>query len=189
MDNQLKQTQKAFSNSLFQNNNYQIERRHKETFTLQWIASSDGDTSINETLMEPFLIDRLSDIYLESFTTWHADLTNNNGLNIDVSDANEKLNRSSFVLKINEFSNSSGTNDTNINNRLVIPHEIPHSGSGNWHLNHRKVHKSRKLNYICSIDPTILTQITGTITGLTNSTGMFANNDRFIAEFVVIGRD
>ena len=97
---------------------------------------------------------------------------------------NERYNRSSFVLKINEFNNTSDTNDNNINNKLVISHEFPNSGT-----NYRKIHKSRKLNYICSINPTILTQITGSITGLTDSTGMFSNNDLMIVEFVIVSRD
>ena len=59
--------------SFYQNDGYQFERRDKKTFILKWIAGSANDTEINETLQEPLIIDCLSDIYLESFLTWHDD--------------------------------------------------------------------------------------------------------------------
>ena len=52
-----------------------------------------------------------------------------------------------------------------------------------------KSHKSKKLNYICSINPETITKITGKITGL-NKEAMFENTTpRAILEFIIISRD
>ena len=174
--------------SFYQNDGYQFERRDKKTFILKWIAGSANDTEINETLQEPLIIDCLSDIYLESFLTWHDDTNHNNGLNLD--DTDNLSDRSAFVLKINEFNNQGNSADSststtgNLFNKIIIPHVIP-SGQEDY----RKIHKSRKLNYICSMNPTTLSSLTGTITALDGTTGLFAVDDMFLAEFVIVARD
>lgn len=172
--------------SFYQNDGYHYERRDKKTFILKWVATSGNDTEINETLQEPLRIDRLSDIYLESFLTWHDDTNHDNGLNLD--DTTNLLDRSAFVLKINEFNNQGNSAESsttgNLFNKIIIPHVIP-SGQSNY----RKIHKSRKLNYICSMNPIKLSNLTGTITALDGSTGLFNTNDMFLAEFVIIPRD
>ena len=174
--------------SFYQNDGYQFERRDKKTFILKWIAGSANDTEINETLQEPLIIDCLSDIYLESFLTWHDDTNHNNGLNLD--DTDNLSDRSAFVLKINEFNNQGNSADSststtgNLFNKIIIPHVIP-SGQEDY----RKIHKSRKFNYICSMNPIKLSNLTGTITALDGSTGLFDTNDMFLAEFVIIPRE
>ena len=104
--------------AFYQNPGYQLERRNKKTFILKWVAASARDTVINKPLQEPLIIDRLSDIYLESFLTWHADTDHNDGLNLDsginLSD------RSAFVLKINEFNNQGNSSEGNTFNKIKI---------------------------------------------------------------------
>ncbi|MBG00935.1 MAG: hypothetical protein CL470_01545 [Acidimicrobiaceae bacterium] len=183
---QLNESQENAKLSFFKNPGYQFERRGKKTFILKWIAGSGKDTEINETLQEPLIIDCLSDIYLESFLTWHADTDNINGL--DLNRASNLSDRSAFVLKINEFNNQGNSAEPsttgNLFNKIIIPHVIPSGGT-----NYRKIHKSRKLNYICSMNPTKLSSLTGTITALDGSTGLFNTNDMFLAEFVIVPRD
>ena len=181
---QMQQAKDNAMMALYQNPGYQLERRNKKTFILR--VDSDGTIHFNKPLQEPLIIDRLSDIYLESFLTWHASTDSNDGLNLD--DISNLSDRSAFVLKINEFNHqgNSSVNDVNTQlfNKIIIPHVIE-AGETNY----RKIHKSRKLNYICSMNPTTLSSLTGTITALDGTTGLFAENDMFLAEFVIVARD
>ena len=179
------QMQQAKDNAMmafYQNPGYQLERREKKTFILR--VDSDGTINFNEPLQEPLIIDRLSDIYLESFLTWHFNTNADQGLKLN--DNSNLSDRSAFVLKINEFNNQGNSSEGNTFNKIVIPHVIPTSGQTGAY---RKIHKSRKLNYICSMNPTTLSSLTGTITALDGTTGLFAVDDMFLAEFVIVARD
>ena len=171
--------------SFYQNDGYQFERRDKKTFILKVL--SDGTINFNETLQEPLIIDRLSDIYLESFLTWHGPIDGSAG---GINFQTDFINKSAFVLNINELNNQGNSNlndnDTQLFNKIVIPHVIPTTDVTDPY---RKIHKSRKLNYICSMNPTKLTSLTGTITALDGSTSLFNTNDMFLAEFVIVPRD
>ena len=147
------QMQQAKDNAMmafYQNPGYQLERREKKTFILK--VDSDGTIHFNEPLHEPLIIDRLSDIYLESFLTFHN----------KIQDVGSGINESAFVLKIKEFNNQGNSSEGNTFNKIVIPHVIPISDQTE---KYRKIHKSRKLNYICSMNPTTLSSLSGTITG------------------------
>ena len=177
------QMQQAKDNAMmafYQNPGYQLERREKKTFILR--VDSDGTINFNEPLQEPLIIDRLSDIYLESFLTWHFNTNADQGLKLN--DNSNLSDRSAFVLKINEFNNQGNSSEANTFNKIVIPHVIE-AGKDNY----RKIHKSRKLNYICSMNPTTLSSLSGTITGLDVNTKMFDDGDMFLAEFVIVARD
>ena len=51
-------------------------------------------------------------------------------------------------------------------------------------------HKTKKFNYICSINPGKLSQINGTITNLADPpVTSFQSSGRFIAEFMIVARD
>jgi len=189
---QMKQAKDNAKLSFYQNPGYQLERRNKKTFILKFVAEENNlvvtnNTTINKTLQEPLIIDRLSDIYLESFLTFHDNPQDGSattpGLNLNNTGGNI-LDRSAFVLKINEFNNQGNSNEGNTFNKIVIPHEIPNQEDA-----FRKAHKSRKLNYICSMNPTTLSNLTGTITALDGTTGLFRTDDMFLAEFVIVARD
>ena len=176
----IQQAKENAKQAFYQNPGYQLERREKKTFILKVIFPDlPGDTiNFNERLEEPLIIDSLSDIYLESFLTFHQNTFNSN------SDFRIK-DKSAFVLDINEFNNQGNTNDTNTFNKIIIPHTIP---GDSVQTNYRKIHKSRKLNYICSINPSTLYEISGSIKDL-NKDSIFDNGDMFIAEFVIIVRE
>jgi len=176
----MKQAKDNAMMAFYQNPGYQLERRNKKTFILR--VDSDGTINFNKPLHEPLIIDRLSDIYLESFLTWHAATDANGGLNLD--DDDNLSDRSAFVLKINEFNNQGNSSEGNTFNKIVIPHVIE-AGKTDY----RKIHKSRKLNYICSMNPTTISSLSGTITGLDGTTNLFVSGDMFLAEFVVVARD
>ena len=116
------------------------------------------------------IIDKQCDIYLEHFTTTGA-------LKYDSS------NETAFLLKINEFNILNSTNNTVLQNTLIIPNE---TATDNVFVT--KIHKGKKLNYICTINPTKLRKISGSITALDGSTTMFGSNGRFVLELVIVAR-
>lgn len=163
--------------SLYQNSNYNFERRERKTLIIDY-KIGNTKTDINLPLYEPLIIDKLSDIYLDSFTTHDAI-------------ANTNIEKVAFVLSINEFNvknNSNkyntGTTPTPSFRNIIIPNE---DGAG---TNKTVVHKGKKMNYICSINPTKLSSLTIKITDLNSTPAeMFGNAGRFIAEFVIVARD
>lgn len=169
----------------YMNSRYNFDRLPKKTLLVRWNGTNDRK-QIDLKLTEPFKIDVLSDIYLDNFTTFTL------GVPPPTDDS-----KSAFVLKINEFniqSNSAGTvtinasgNVTSDNrgglfNGIVIPADSFYNGSG------ISSHKSKKMNYICSVNPTVITKLTGTVTDL-DGQNMFTNaSDAFVAEFVFVAR-
>ena len=162
------------------NSGYNFERTPKKTLIVRWNSASDFKT-IDLSLTEPLKIDILSDIYLDNFTTFHE---NSSGNFITSQE-------SAFVLNINEFntqSNIASNSDANrkdIFNNIVIPSDALS------YLTTTKItksHKSKKMNYICSINPTTFTKITGSITDLNGAAIYNHANDMFLAEFVFVAR-
>ena len=103
-----------------------------------------------------------------------------------------------FLLNIEEFNinsnsafnaskNSSGilnnTSGTHSFNRIVIPNEYSTGDPYTY------IHKSKKLNYICSINPTRISSINGKVTNLDNGPIFNTLPNRFILELVIIARD
>ena len=134
--------------------------------------------TINLKLREAFKIDKLSDIYLDTFTTAYKG---------SYTEFDNKPNLSSYVLKIDQFKIDSYSNDPSMHNSIVVPNEYVTTPTA---ATSRKTHKKNKLNFICSINPTTITEITGTITGTDGQSTMFADNeDVLILEFLFIARD
>ena len=173
--------------SLYQNSNYNFERRERKTLIIDSINNklTSNSGTFSTQLTEPLIIDKLSDVYLESFTTNDCSV-------------NEKSEDMCFLLNINEFNinsnsafnaskNSSGvllnTSGTYSFNSIVIPNERGKTASDKT-----QIHKSKKLNYICSINPTRISSINGKVTNLDNKP-IILDTGRFILELVVIARD
>ena len=183
---QMEKQQENAKLSLYQNTNYTFERSERKTLILDvdgFDFSSVKDWNV--ILMEPLIIDKLSDIYLDSFITFSCNTANaaNNGAD------------SCFLLSINEFNIKSNTaskptgnpsNPTNpeIFRKLLIPNENDTGG-----VNTTAIHKGNKMNYICSINPTKLRNLSGTITNLIGETAFQNGSSRFVAEFVIVARD
>lgn len=190
--------------SLFQNQGYQFERRKTKTVLLD-VSSDIGqamDENFSVKLVEPLIIDTLSDVYLDSFTTFNA-IPNNT-----ISSANM-----GFTFRINELninSNIAGNQDKSLATSEGIPLDskkfnsifIPNSSSGN-DSKITVLHKSKKYNYICSINPGKISQLSGelfdagTVGGAgaapvysspfdTPSNGVAS---RFFAELVIVSRE
>lgn len=170
------QQQNAARQMMYQNSGYQFERRDKKTFVLKvddtgTILSTPSDFSLD--LFEPLKIDKLSDIYLDNFTTFKC-------VEATTSDT------TGFALQLNELNIQTNSTDSYLFNKIFIPNEN-HKDTTNG--DSAIIHKGKKLNYICSINPSTLSTISGKLTGLSNTTPMFASGGVFIAEFVIVTRE
>jgi len=154
----------------FENSRYIDNRIQKKTLIIDKEILTGTDLS--ETLLEPISINKESEIYLDSFTTFHAKQNNN-------------PDQMAFVLKINEFPLQTISTNQNQNGKIIIPNEEESASSSKKVT----VHKGKKLNYICSINPTKITKITGSITDLADTpAAMFNASGRFIAEFSIVSK-
>ena len=171
--NKIHEYQENAMNKLYQNSADNFERVNKQTFAIDVTINTGTDFSV--TLHEPLKIDKLSDIYLESLLTFKAEQRNKA----------EKPNYMGFILSINELPIQNNSSNANMFNKVFIPNMEGGTGSGKSF-----VHKSRKLNFICSVNPMTLSNISGSITNIRTTPGSaFANTGRFIAEFVVVARE
>ena len=152
-------------NMMYQNSGYQFERRDKKTLIIDVsdkvgsITHLGNATEFSIPLFEPLIIDKLSDVYLDSFLT-HNSRVSHTG------------NTMGFALKINEFNvnsnvGSSDVSDINskqhVYNSILIPNENNDAaGSANSCV----IHKGKKMNYVCSINPGKISTITGKISDL-----------------------
>lgn len=182
---QMEKHQENAKLSLYQNSNYNFERRERKTLIIDSINNelSNASGKFTTELTEPLIIDKLSDVYLESFTTNNCS-SNGSSQNmcflLDIDEFNINSN-SAFNASKNSSGILNNTSGTYSFNRIVIPNENE-SGNGT------KIHKSKKLNYICSINPTRISSINGKVTNLDNEP-IIANAGRFILELVIIARD
>ena len=184
---QMRKHQQNARDAMYQNSNYSFERRERKTLIIdQSLFLNNASTTINTILLEPLIIDKLSDVYLESVLTYGC---------TDKDD----LHNLGFLLSIDQFnintniaSNTSGTTSNLQNphsfNKILIPNE--HDGE----VTASTIHKAKKLNYVCSINPTKISKITGTITNMDNitmwdPTSNETSGRRLIVELVIIARD
>ena len=173
--NKLQEYQENAMDKLYQNPSDNFERVNKQTFAIDVTINTGTDFSV--TLHEPLKIDKLSDIYLESLLTFKAEQRNKA----------DKPNYMGFILSINELPIQNNSSNANMFNKVFISNMDTGTGTGGV-----SIHKSRKFNFICSVNPMTLSNISGSITNIAStpaSTSAFANTGRFIAEFVVVARE
>ena len=173
--NKLQEYQENAMDKLYQNPSDNFERVNKQTFVIDVTINTGTDFSV--TLHEPLKIDKLSDIYLESLLTFKAEQRNKA----------DKPNYMGFILSINELPIQNNSSNANMFNKVFISNMDTGTGTGGV-----SIHKSRKLNFICSVNPMTLSNISGSITNIAStpaSTSAFDDDGRFIAEFVVVARE
>jgi len=109
----------------------------------------------NIELFEPLIIDKQSVIYLDNLITFNCNLSN-------------ETQSSAFCLHINEFNietNVAAENNDdqqNIFNSIVIPNE--NNDIGNY--GGAVLHKGKKFNYVCDINPCTISSLSGRISNL-----------------------
>ena len=108
--------------NLYQNQGYQTERVERKTLLL--VIESDKYASFTIKLQEPLRIDKLSDMYLDSFVT----------VNCTPGTAPSLLHNAGFILKLDQFNintaagGSDDVGDPNdvgpkLSNSIIIPNE------------------------------------------------------------------
>ena len=146
---------------IFQNSGYTNKRNRKRTLIVDISDSNGGDhlgngTEFNIKLFEPLVIDKHSEVYLDNFLSFNS--------NIGQTPAT-----SAFLLKINEFNMNSNVASSEYNNTifnsLIIPNE--HKSVTNNHSG--VVHKGKKFNYVCDINPQKIHSISGKVTDLSGA--------------------
>ena len=189
---QMQQAKENAKLAFYQNPGYHFERREKKTVILDVSSASNGAMSaeFNVNLLEPLTIDRLSDVYLDSFITFNA-------IN------NTSIENIGFTLKINEFninSNVASNQDkgTGYDSTKFNSIFIANSASTALAAAGTVSHKSKKFNYVASINPCTISSLSGEILNAgtivdgaapSYTTSPFGNGSRFIAEFMIIARD
>jgi hypothetical protein len=142
----------------YMNSGYVNRRNRKTTLILDVDDSTNdnylgGNTEFKVRLLEPLIIDKHSEIYLDNFLTFNANIS-------------QTPSTSAFLLKINEFNintNVASTIDNGtIFNKLIIPNES--SSPQNYHTG--VMHKGKKFNYVCDINPCKISILSGNITDL-----------------------
>ena len=150
----------------YQSSRYNFERRERKTVILDVADTASANplssaTEFSVNFLEPLVIDKLSDVYIDSV------LTHNSVVCYDGS-------KMAFSLTINELninSNSASTaSNQHLFNRILIPND--HSSIDN--VNSCVVHKGKKMNYVCSLNPCRIGRLSGKVTDLAGSS-MFSN--------------
>jgi len=164
------QLQEAKDNAklaFFQNPNYQYERLKNKTITIHMDDFTNASNIYR--LVEPLRIDKLSDVFIDSFIS-------NNLLN--TGSAAEV-----FVLGIKEFNIQSVSNKPIYNNKLIIPNT-----SGVAAVTNTIAHRATKFNYIGSINPTTLSSLEISLTKSDGSTTIDGSGDIWVT-FMIVARD
>jgi hypothetical protein len=167
---------------IYNNTGYRNTRNRKQILILDVDDSVTDATHLggggefNVPLLEPLIIDKQSEVYLDNFVTFNS--------NISHISAN-----TAFVLKINEFNiNSkvaSSRNNDQIYNSIIIPNE--HSSV--TENNSAVLHKAKKFNYVCDVNPGKISSITGKITNLYGGSMFHGNNPSHIYSYILTGID
>ena len=173
---QVKQGNEQALQSFYQTTGKRFERVERKSLIID-SSTSAAHKTFSLTLHEPLTIDKLSDVYLDSFTTYNCVQSN-------------AAVKSWFLLGINELNTNSNSAATtsDFTNKTFNKILIPNSQSGTT-LDVAVTHKNKKFNYICSINPTTISSVNGSVTLIDGSSTAFADTGRFIAEFVFVARD
>ena len=145
--------------NVFQNSGYNNNRNRKKTLIVDFNDSDNthlgSGTEFRINLSEPLIIDKHSEIYLDNFLTFNSNLGDTFG-------------HAAFVLKINEFNINPGVASSNSSTGNIIQGGIVIPNDNNNIDNYMStvVHKGKKFNYICDINPCKLHSISGKITDL-----------------------
>mgnify|MGYP001220811152 CR=1 FL=1 len=168
--------------NLYQNGGYQTERVQRKNLLLDIQQSGTGEDVTNFTidLQEPLIIDKLSDMYLESLTTVNC-----------VQGAKASHSRAGFILKLDQFNINTAAGSTvhNEGSNFFNSVFIPNNSKKGEQENSVVLHQENQLNYICDVNPTKLFTISGSITDCGGSSAIVTGEDgRIVIKLVFISR-
>ena len=100
---QMEKHQENAKLSLYQNSNYNFERRERKTLIIDSINNelSNASGKFTTELTEPLIIDKLSDVYLESFTTNNCSSNGSSQNMCFLLDIDEFNINSTFIKQVN----------------------------------------------------------------------------------------
>jgi hypothetical protein len=169
---------------MYQNSGYINNRNRKRTLILDVDDKETNDTHLGTAgtfkidLYEPLVIDKHSEVYLDNFTSYNCNLASH-------------LDLSAFCLKIDEFNMNSNVASSRSEcrgtmfNSLVIPNE--HRNPDNFQTS--VVHKGKKFNYVCDINPGTIHSLSGEITDLAGLPAFHDSTTTSIFTYTIIGID
>ena len=152
--------------AFFQNPGYQHERIKNQTITIH-IDSLTNPSNVFQ-LIEPLVVDRLSDVYLDSF------ISNN----ISAADTT-----TTFVLGVTEFNIQSVSNQSKYHNKLIIPNTVEIAGPSNT-----VAHRATKYNFIGTLNPTTLSSLEISLTRA-DGTSAISGSGKVWITFIIVARD
>lgn len=172
---QLRQHQQQGARQMmYQNSGYQFERNDKKTLVLD--IEDDGTSQPLSTaadftvdLFEPLIIDKPAEVYLDNFSTFNSLLC-------------DKNDRSAFSLSINEFNVNANVASTSSNQQIYNKILIPNENNDINDVHSTVLHKGKKMNYVCTINPGRISKITGKITDLAGNS-MFSTANTPIGDY------
>tara|TARA_B110001450_G_scaffold106837_1_gene101180 strand:- start:3350 stop:4189 length:840 start_codon:yes stop_codon:yes gene_type:complete len=142
---------------VYQNSGYNNNRNRKKTLIVDFDDNDNthlgSGTEFRIDLREPLIIDKHSEVYLDNFLTFNCNLGNTH-------------NHSAFVLKINEFNINTGVASNASSDKIDGGIVIPNDNNNIDNYFGTVVHKGKKFNYICDINPCKLHSISGKISDL-----------------------
>ena len=167
----------------FKNAQYRNTRNEKKTLVIAILddeavglkLGNNGEFDLE--LFEPLKIDKHSEVYLDNF------------ISINSNTSAFSLNDSGFCLNINEFNinsgaaSASGTLRSALSNSIFIPNE--HNTLADNHV--CILHKSKKFNYVCDINPCKLGRISGKITNLAGETIFHGTDTSNLFTYTLVG--
>jgi len=179
---QLDITQQNAKDALYHNTNYNFERISKNKIILDVLMScEEGGMKFKCPFLNPLIIDRLSTVSIEYFITYGAKPnTQNENMSFVIHFDQLNLN-TDYGTNILNYSNCAANNqcgrlDTEKYRSLIIPNEAGR-GRAITCSNDDKInfddhgdstttvnHKGFKTNYVCSVNPMTLSELSGTIT-------------------------
>lgn len=151
----------------YANQGYNYNRLPRKTITIKL------DTTVSSKvyqLHEPITIDQQSDIFIDSFITNNTVVT---GANTDI-----------FILDIKEFNIQSVSNESNYNNKILIPNTIGDTTAVSTTIAHR----ATKFNFVSSINPTKLTSLEISLTDNASTPARLNSGNAYIT-FMIVARD
>ena len=180
--------------NFYQNPGYHFERQKNKTITINVTSDITKDVHLaNVTntfpLQEPLRVDKLSDIYIDSFVS-------NGGYLGSIDSTTPKDKSPIYVLGIKEFNIQSVSNINKYHNKLIIPNTGTHAvNTGDAGVPH--AHRSTKFNYIGTVNPSTLSSLEISLSNLSEGSiiGTFENDPpdpatlQFWITFIIVARD
>ena len=147
---------------MYQNSGYINKRNRKRTLILDIDDLAASDTHLgaggefNIKLFEPLIIDKHSEVYLDNCLTFNSNIA-------------QTPSSSAFALKINEFNMKSNVASSSHNNTMFNSLIIPNDHKSVENNQGAIVHKGKKFNYVCDINPQTIHSLSGKITDLSGA--------------------